>query len=536
MTRTLMLIIFLSFMCPTWAQRIRYSDPEYDPNRFINFEIIGRFDGMINIFLNSPSQTSINLYDNNMVLAERVQLPFLPLVLTHVDFVSTADRYIIFYQQVKANTAYINAAVLNGRGRLISPPVLLDSTILSASTIVSSQNTPTDQEWNAIIANSFPSEKSQFVPAYAVLKSDDRKKIMLLQASRPKQDEYRLKTILLDNNLLVLEKDTLRYVAPGRDAAFTDLTLDNEGDLSFARSLRNGSEDGFKQATLIQKIHGEDSLHYIDLPLGDVTLDGLKIRADNVHQRIILSSFYYGPGKYNITGLYSLLWDKKRQQESASSFMPISENIRLEARSNFDAPERVMNDFYLRQIYPLNDGGYLVMAELCSTYSRFSALRKRSDPISGSGSRIFTPPLSYWQFIPRDKAGLWFDRTRSPYLTGEQYTDNILLLFQDSKGSLNSAKVIHKSEFDQTENMTLSYQVCSPQGIQRVYFNELTKGISVLQSISIGTDLSLREDPIMHDQNKNHKFMPRYMKQVGPNSLVIPCLDRKSLAFALVEY
>src|SRR5512137_1346115 len=97
--------LFILILLPalSMAQRIHYSTIERDDYRQMNFEIIGKVDGKINIYKNYRSKNDISIYDNDMKLIDKVRLEILPDKVSNVDFVVYPDSYYMIYQYQKKN-------------------------------------------------------------------------------------------------------------------------------------------------------------------------------------------------------------------------------------------------------------------------------------------------------------------------------------------------------------------------------------------------------------------------------------------------
>src|SRR5688572_25103656 len=75
------------------AQRIYYSDIEKDDYRQMNFEIIGKVGGNINIYKNYRNRNDIAVYFNDMKLKTKTRLDFMPDRVFNIDFVAYPDFY-----------------------------------------------------------------------------------------------------------------------------------------------------------------------------------------------------------------------------------------------------------------------------------------------------------------------------------------------------------------------------------------------------------------------------------------------------------
>src|ERR1044072_5220738 len=114
----LAVIIFPLFL---YAQKITYSQPEKDDVRSVEFDIIGKIDNNYLVYKRIRNTYAISIYDNEMKLADKITMDFLP------------DKYYFYfiYQYQKRNVVYCAAAKIDGSGKLMNDPVTLDTTAIS---------------------------------------------------------------------------------------------------------------------------------------------------------------------------------------------------------------------------------------------------------------------------------------------------------------------------------------------------------------------------------------------------------------------
>ncbi|MFN5937863.1 MAG: hypothetical protein ACK43L_07415, partial [Sphingobacteriales bacterium] len=99
--RNLILLLLLTISIPSAAQRIFYTEADKDDYRQMNFEIIGRVGGNINVYKNFRARHDLSVYDNEMKLKSKTRLEFLPERVLNLDFVVYQDFYWMIYQYQK---------------------------------------------------------------------------------------------------------------------------------------------------------------------------------------------------------------------------------------------------------------------------------------------------------------------------------------------------------------------------------------------------------------------------------------------------
>jgi hypothetical protein len=67
-------------------------------------------------------------------------------------------------------------------------------------------------------------------------------------------------------------------------------------------------------------------------------------------------------------------------------------------------------------------------------------------------------------------------------------------------------------------------------------YNQFEKRTLLLMDQSIASDGKVNRLPTFHNLDKGYSFMPRIGKQVASNEIVIPCLYRNYLCFAILDF
>ena len=93
----------------------------------MNFGIIGKVGGNINVYKNFRSNNDISVYNTEMKLKNKVRLEMLPDKISNVDFVVYQDFYHMVYQYQKKNVIYCATVKLNGDAKMMSEPVVLET-------------------------------------------------------------------------------------------------------------------------------------------------------------------------------------------------------------------------------------------------------------------------------------------------------------------------------------------------------------------------------------------------------------------------
>ena len=215
MRTSILYTVLLFWATALQAQRISYTDIDRDDYRQMNFEIIGKVGGNINIYKNFRNKNEVSVYDADMKLKDKVNLAVLPDRVSNVDFIAYADQYYMVYQYQKRNVVYFAAVKLNGDARMLADPVVLDTSHL---------------------------ESNNEIKVYSMIYSENKQRIMVYKMSRRQERVYLLTTMLYDRDLTLFPRSTIVTPPQPRDGIFNDFCLDKDRHLGFGRRTENGKK------------------------------------------------------------------------------------------------------------------------------------------------------------------------------------------------------------------------------------------------------------------------------------------------------
>jgi hypothetical protein len=511
------LLVSLLLVCfASRGQRIAYSDVEKDDYRQSNFEIIGKVGGNINIYKNLRNRNDISIYDNDMKLVDKVRLDFLPDKIINSDFIIYPDSYWMIYQHQKRGAVYCSAVRLDGRGKVLKGPVDLDTSQIPG----------------------FGDNK-----IYSVVNSDDKQQVMVFKINR--REERRLLFTLMrfsgkDGDLRLEERNDLSmpYADPDRESVFTEFVIDNEGDFVFGKMGRTGSREYITRLDLYAKRAGQDTFIMRNLPFTNKTLDEVKIKVDNINKRFIFNSFFYSQRKGNIDGIINLVYDKNVASLSATSSVIFNDTMRIDARSENIPMKQAFNDYFIKHVIPRRDGGFVVLAELYYTTSRQSQTGwNRWDYLYGYN---YYNPSAWGYFSPYNSMNYyrWMDpwnRMGTPTST-RHYAENIIAMNFDRDAKLVWSNFVRKTQYDDNSDIFISYNIFYTGREMRFLFNTLERRELLLNSVSVNSEGNMKRDPTMKSLDRNYEFMPRFGKQIGANSVILPAMNKNYICFAKLDF
>jgi hypothetical protein len=496
-------ILGLLLLLPVFmqAQHVAYSEPEADDTHKTDFEIIGRVSGNVLVFKNNRANSAISIYNPDMKLVKRVQLPFLPEKYVNVDFVYYPDFFYLICEYQKKNIVHLTAYKMDGMAQPTGEPIEMDTTQVSGSN-------------NGKI--------------YTNIVSEDKEWLMALKINTKNPKNYVFTSFLFDKNMELKDRHRISMLLQERGDMFTNFELDNEGQLIFTRASRTGSGEYLTHVAFVTKGPVSDTFAIRDIGASDRILDELKLKVDNYNKRYLLSAFYYKQRRGNIEGLFTVIWDKTTDSKYKETLTVFSDDLRNLAKSSESSEKMAFNDYFIKRIVVKKDGGYLLLSEAEFTTTRGSAFN-RSDYLYGPMNPVDYSSPYYNPYGP-------YGPYRGYGNINRYNAENILVLSFDKNSNLEWSNVIPKSQFDDEGETQISYQTLNTGGELHFLYNQFEKRTLLLMDQSISADGKITRYPTFHNLDKGYIFMPRNGKQVASSQIVIPCLFRNYLCFAKIDF
>lgn len=488
------------------AQKIVYSESDREDSRRMDFDIVGKISGNYLTYKRIRNTAWIVVLDNDMKQLRKEEQKYIPDDdrLINVDFFPYSDFAYVIFQYQKKNVVYCKAAKIDGNGMQIGELSELDTSHIGGA----SDN-----------------------KIYTSITSDDKSRISVFKINSRNKKLY-LMTTLLFNDKLELQKRSSMYIPmEERNENLGDFSVDNEGDLVFAKFYRNNN-DNISQASMVIKRAMDDTLFYRPLNVEKNMLDEIQIKVDNPNKRYFLTSFYYKEKRGNIEGLYFFIWDKNTGQPSMEHTHAFTDEIRQEARGDASM-KMAFNDYFIRHIITRKDGGFIIAGESYYTTSRFNNWN-RWDYLYGGGF----PYSSYnsYYYSPFYSSRYWWPYRGSTSQAVRYHADNITVLSFNNAGGLEWSTVMSKSQYDDESDDNISFQVMNTGGMLHFLFNQLEKRNNLLTDFSVNPEGQLNRNPTLKNLDRGYEFLPKYGKQVSAKQMIIPCLYRNSVCFAKLDY
>lgn len=499
--------LLLAFLTGS-AQRIAYSEPDHDDPRTLNFEIVGKLGGNVLVYKSYRDQHFMSVYDGDMKLLEKVKLDFVNNNrILNTDFLQYPDFVYMIYQYQRRSIMYCMAVKLDANGKRLGEPVELDST----------------DNINFSSSNKI----------YSVINSEDKQKFMIFKINTKNDRAHVLTTSLFDKDLKLVKKTRMSIPMPQRNDFLSEFTLGNDGDLVCVRESGTASNDNINKISLITKPALSDTFSLTDLKVGNIFLDDVRIKIDNVNKHYVITSFLSKQKRGNIDGLYYLLWDKKENKELLNATTLFTPEFREDARGEA-ATKTAFNDYFLKHIILRRDGGFIVIAESAYTSSRGNTLNRwdylyGSPYWSPSDYYYWNSPMGYYPWYRSSLYG-------NPNLSNRYYADNVILLSFEPSGKMEWSNVIRKSQFDDNTDNNIGFGLLNTGGQLHFLFNVLEKRAMILSDQTISPTGQIDRNPTFKNMDKGFEFMPRHAKQVGARQAIVPCQYRGYTCFAKIEF
>jgi len=494
-------LLLLFFTLSAVSQQITFSEPYRDDSQDMNFEILGKVKGNLLIFKNVRWHYALNIYNDSMIMQDKVELDFLPGKTFNTDCIVYPDFFYLIYQYQRKGILYCMGARIGHDGKKMGEPIELDTTQVG----VMGDN-----------------------KIYSTIYSDDRRQIMVFKIQR-RDDRAHFVTKLYNSELQLQHQSRLSIPFEERRHAFGDFFTDNSGNFVFTFTERNSNRENPSKLTLVKKAPAADSFVFSTVPIGQAYLDEIRTKVDNINRRYIVNSFYYQERSGNIEGIYSMIWDAAADTLYAAVFKEFGDDLRGVAKSS-GTLKSAFNDFFLRNVILKRDGSFIITAEDQSTQSTGMNNWNRYDYLYGNP--YFTP-YNYYLYSPYS-----FYRPFGTFGTQgiRYYNDNILVMSVSKKGIPEWTNIIHKQQFSDDNDNYLSFNTFNTSGELHFLFNDISKRDKLLSDNILTPDGTSKRNPTLRTYEKGYEFMPRFAKQVGARQVIVPCTYRGRICFAKIDF
>lgn len=502
-----LLLIFIS--TAAMAQKITYSEPEKDDYKSTEFEIIGRVAGNILVYKADRGDYVVSVYDNEMQLKDRVKLDFLPRKIISMDFVAYPNKVLMIYQFQRKDAVYSICATMSPDAKFADAPVVLDSTRIG---MYSKDN-----------------------KVYSTEISEDKNRIMVYKINQDKEDNNVFYTFLYDSTMSLVNNS--RLALPMQKRQFlSNFNLTNSGDFVFTKLERTSNRDYVVNGSMVIKRSLVDSFEIEPMAFKAQLLDEIKMKLDNSKHTALVTAFYYKQKRGNVEGLYLYKYDYGEHKLLYERSQLFPDDLKSNARGE-SSTNAAFNDYFIRKVINTANGGFLLTAESFSTSSRYQPWNRWNymygpygsfyGPYGGWYSPYYYSPFSSMYYNPY----YWNNSQGLRY-----HYDNVAVMSFDEEGNMQWTNFVHKSQFDDNADLYLSYLMVNVGSELRFLYNELERRNFMLTDVSLAPGGKVNRMPTLRNLDKGFTWMPRYGKQIGARTVVIPCVYRNYICFAKIDF
>ncbi|MBO9619255.1 MAG: hypothetical protein J7539_09495 [Niabella sp.] len=517
-----LLLLCFSLINVAGAQSIVYADVNNTDVPKMNFEIIGKLASNYLVYKEVKGNHQIAVFNENMQQLQTVPITLLPRKndLLDVSFFTFSNFAWLVYQYQQGNIVFCSAARIEPNGSILQAPVVLDTTMIA-----------------------YKADRK----IYTVLQNGDRSKLVVFKINKKDRSLHAFTEKLFDAQLAPLGES--RFGVPMKKSGdyLTGYSLANNGDFAFVKYNRLGSGD-IQDAALLVKQANSNTYQERPLAINNLFLDDIKLKADEANDRYLLTSFYSEKKRGNIAGLYANAISIGGLQEVFEKTTPFNEELKkkMSGRSN---SKTAFNDLFINSIIIHTNGGFSVAAEaLYTTGGGWDRWGYWGSPYGFYGSPYgfygggfgwgwgwggYWSP--YYYYSPFFYRSYWWGGLGNGYDYVRYNAGNLAVFSFDKDGNRVTENIIYKNQSESGTDGTISYQVLLKDDQMHFVMNEQGK-IADLDDVMITEDGQLTENEPVEAKDKFVDFMPRYGKQVGAATMIIPYLYKRNISFAKVTF
>ena len=491
------------------GQRVVYSSPVNDENAEINFEIVGKVGNRYVVYKQVRSRHYVSLYDEDMKLINNEQLNVIPDKTFNVDVVASPDYFFLIYQYNRNRQVFCKAIKVNANGSQVGEPMLLDDSRISAF-----------------------SEKK----IYSVSVSEDKQKILVYKALR-KGNKLTLIAKVFNPLIELTDSAQILLTYNEKRDSYGELTITNKGLIVFPYTEKHTARDNFFLLNTLVRFPQSDSVAKINIPLQNNYIDEVSVKYDNLNNRALLNSLYTDKVRGNILGLFAAIVSPGNPDDARVVFNLFPDSVRNKM-SMEGYIQSAFNDIYLRNAVLKLDGGVILNLEDFSTRTSGSPYRNRFDylygspyssPYGGFNDYYLYSPSYYGYYRPYYSNRYYNSHT-------EYYYNNILVISLDKDLKPEWNTMLFKKQVAVDTDNFLSFGSVVMGGALHYLFMESDRSSSILNDNAVFPNGETKRFPTVKGSANAYNYMPKLMKQVSSNTVIIPCIYRGNIIFAKIDF
>lgn len=500
----LLMLFFLS-VC-THAQRVVYSEPINNENSRMNFEVVGRQGDHYIVYKQVQSRHLLGVYNDDMSLESNNRIETIPSKTFKVDVVSYPGYFYLIYQYNRNNRVFCNAVKMDNNGKQIGHPFAIDDAKVS----------------------SFGDKR-----IYTTVISEDKQKILVYKALR-RGNKLTIAAKIFNPGMQQIDSTQMALVYNEKRDVYGELIIANDGTVLFPYTERRSTRDNSFLLDALFRYPGSDSLQRINIPLEKNFIDEVGVKYDNLNQRAVFYSLFTSSVRGNISGLFSAALSPAQPNDVVSAFNVFPDSIRNKV-SIEGSSKSAFDNLYLRNSVLKRDGGIILNLEDFSSRTIGSPYMNRYDYLYGSP--YYSPYGGYYSYSP-SYTGYYRPYYPDRYYNSrtEYFSNNILVMSLNTKFQAEWNTLIMKKQTAMDTDNYLSFGTVVMGGALHYLFLETDRNNSILNDNAVYPDGSVKRFATVKGSANSYSYMPKLMKQVGANTVILPCVYRDNILFARVDF
>ena len=454
------------------AQTVYYSPgPGFNADN-TEFELIGQWENRRVVYTKRFSKGVLRLYSDRMMLLDTVVLGWLPYGVERLDFIALRSRFMALYQYRQKRETIFAGALLDSRGRLVQPPIVL-------------ARCPAIQRDE---------------DGYAFVASADKNRLLVYRmAEAARATLTRAELVLLDSNLQRIENDTLTIPFKRSEGPPLVLRLSNAGGwyllygsspFPFARRL--------EALTLLYKPAGRATFlsRKFLFPSRPVAGPPLLTLAEKDQSGLWLTAFRFGEKNRHVAALVCWRLDLLSLGTTNHWEQPLSPALRKAFADRRSRRKAVFDDYVPRALMLRRSGPALLVAGQSFTDAEgrphFGSVALF--PLDSSG--FSAAPLKIARPLARSGGPL-----PGPFLM------------------VNRGSALH-------------FLLNQPHQVSRL----LTTSIYLLRDYRYRSNTGVAVLPVMEKQGQGYLWLTQMGEQISDRDVLVPCLKGRRLYFGSIRY
>jgi hypothetical protein len=269
----------------------------------------------------------------------------------------------------------------------------------------------------------------------------------------------------------------------------------------------------------------------MDLDLQGNFLLGAVLKVDNRNNNYLINSFYLDEKEDIAKGLFTSAVNAENIELVRSAFLSFSDELINSLQSSDDNRAEYEN-FSADQILLKKDGSFILISEDAYTmtgntdngWNRMS-LWDRQQFLNSTDNFLYNP--FYFGYRPLSNFG---GRSSTKFM----YKD-IVVIGVDSSLNLEWNAGIKKNQYDVDNDNFLSFSFFNAGGEIHFFFIDKDSQKDIVSHQAISSDGLNKRYPTLRGNELGYEFMPRFAKQVGARTMIIPYLYMSKIGFARIE-